>query len=227
MSGLTMGLSFGAFLLFWIIMMAAMMFPSAAPMVQTYFAISRRRENVRAGASTVTFLLGYLAVSALSGVAAFILARAAERAIALHHLETGGIARLGSVIVIAAGLYQLTPMKHFCLSKCGTPISFIMSSWRRGAAGALIMGAEHGAYCLGCCWMLLVLLFPLGMMNMVVMAAVTVLIFAEKIFHFRRKVARAAGVALVAYGLLGIVWPTALPMMLAQPPAPASQSMKM
>jgi predicted metal-binding membrane protein len=89
-------------------------------------------------------------------------------------------ARIGGAVLVAAGLYQLSPLKDLCLSQCRTPVGFIMTSWRDGILGALRMGLRHGAYCLGCCWLLFAILFPLGMMNIAAMAAVTALVFAEK-----------------------------------------------
>ena len=98
-----------------------------------------------------------------------------------------------------AGLYQLTPFKDVCLSKCRTPISFIMTSWRDGRLGALRMGLLHGAYCLGCCWLLFVVLFPLGIMNIAAMAVLTVLVFAEKTLPWAGWAVRAAAAVLVVY----------------------------
>ncbi|MEO8714097.1 MAG: DUF2182 domain-containing protein, partial [Acetobacteraceae bacterium] len=120
-------------------------------------------------------------------------------------------ARVGGAVLVAAGLYQLTPMKDICLSKCRTPITFIMTAWRDGATGALRMGVLHGAYCLGCCWLLLVILFPLGIMNIAAMAAVTLLVFAERTLPRGRPVARVAAGALVVYGAVVIIAPWVLP----------------
>lgn len=208
-----MGLSLAGFLLFWTVMMVAMMFPSAAPMVQAYYAINRRRAKAQTATATIIFLIGYLVLSILSGVAAYALAALSSDVIQHYNLSPQMTARLGGGVILAAGLYQLTPIKHLCLSKCGTPISFIMTSWRQGLRGAFRMGWEHGLYCLGCCWMLFVLLFPLGMMNVMAMAAITVLIFAEKIFRLRRRLARLAGAALIFYGLLVILMPQILPVL--------------
>ena len=107
-------------------------------------------------------------------------ALAAEALPCAHALSPATAARIGGAVVIAAGIYQLTPLKDLCLSKCRTPITFIMTSWRDGTAGALRMGLLHGAYCLGCCWLLFAILFPLGIMNIGAMAGITLIIFAEK-----------------------------------------------
>lgn len=108
--------------------------------------------------------------------------------------------RIGGAILVIAGLYQLSPLKHMCLSKCRTPWQFLLTSWHDGYAGAFRMGIEHGVFCLGCCWLLFVILFPLGMMNIAVLAAVTVLIFAEKALPIGRQISQLAGVGLIVYG---------------------------
>jgi predicted metal-binding membrane protein len=121
------------------------------------------------------------------------------------------VARIGGIVLVAAGLYQLTPWKDLCLSKCRTPITFIMTSWRDGAAGALRMGLLHGAYCLGCCWLLFVILFPLGIMNIAAMAVITLVIFAEKTLPWGRAASRVAAAALIAYGFVVVTAPQFLP----------------
>ena len=126
---------------------------------------------------------------------------------------TDNASRIGGVVLIAAGLYQLSPLKNTCLAKCRTPLQFVMTSWRDGAGGAIRMGIEHGAYCLGCCWLLFVILFPLGMMNIAALALLTALIFAEKVLLVGRAVSAIAGVALVVYGAVVVFMPTFLPAM--------------
>ena len=120
-------------------------------------------------------------------------------------------ARLGGVVLLLAGLYQLSPLKDICLSKCRTPLQFILSSWHDGYGGAFRMGLEHGAFCLGCCWLLFVILFPLGIMNIAVMALVTALIFAEKALPIGRQISKFAGAGLIVYGVLIMFLPAALP----------------
>lgn len=138
----------------------------------------------------------------LSGIGAYAGALVAEAGAARASLSPASAARIGGGGLVTAGLYQLTPFKDLCLSKCRTPISFIMTSWRDGVAGTLRMGWLHGSYCLGCCWLLFVILFPLGIMNVAAMAVITLVIFAEKTSHRARPVARATAAALVAYGAL-------------------------
>src|SRR5262249_50068530 len=126
-------------------------------------------------------------------------------------LSPAAAARIGGGTLVGAGLYQLTPLKNLCLAKCQTPMGFIMTSWREGKGGAFRMGLIHGGYCLGCCWLLLVILFPLGLMNIAAMAVVTLVIFAEKSLPWGRAVSRATAAALVVYGAAVIAVPPLLP----------------
>ena len=177
----TMGLRAPLFLAIWVVMMVAMMFPTAAPMILTFHKVQAGKcQRGEAFVSTWIFVAAYLLVWGLSGVAAYAGALAAEAVAARTALSPATAARVGGAVLVAAGLYQFTPLKDLCLSKCRTPISFIMTSWRDGAAGALRMGLLHGIYCLGCCWLLFVILFPLGIMNIAAMAVITLVIFAEK-----------------------------------------------
>jgi predicted metal-binding membrane protein len=207
----TMGLSLTPFLVIWVIMMVAMMFPTAAPMILTFHNIQRRRTGRGAFFATWVFVTGYLLLWALTGGVAFALARGAEAAAAHFAVSASSFARIGGAILILAGVYQFTPAKNFCLLKCRTPIAFIMTSWRGGTAGALRMGWLHGLYCFGCCWLLFVILFPLGMMNVAAMAAITLLILVEKIFPWRRLIEYASAAVLIVYGGAVIVMPELLP----------------
>ena len=208
----TMGLRVPLFLAIWILMMVAMMFPTAAPMIVAFHKVQAgKRQRGEAFVSTWIFVAAYLLVWGLSGVAACAGALAAETIATHTALSPATAARVGGTVLVAAGLYQLTPLKDLCLSKCRTPITFIMTSWRDGAAGALRMGLLHGAYCLGCCWLLFVILFPLGIMNIAAMAVITLVIFAEKTLPWGRMVARATAAALVIYGVVVIAAPQVLP----------------
>lgn len=208
----TMGMRAPLFLTIWVVMMVAMMFPTAAPMIMAFHKIQAgKRQRGEAFISTWIFVVAYLLVWGLSGVAAYAGALAAEAVAARAALSPATAGRIGGALLIAAGLYQLTPLKDLCLSKCRTPITFIMTSWRDGAAGALRMGILHGAYCLGCCWLLFVILFPLGIMNIAAMAAVTLVILAEKTLPWGRAAARAVAAALIAYGSVVLAAPHLLP----------------
>lgn len=223
MNSPTMGLRAPLFLAIWITMMVAMMFPTAAPMIVTFHKVQAgKRQRGEAFVSTWLFVAAYLFVWALAGVIAYAGAFAAEVLAARSALSPTTATRIGGIVLVAAGLYQLTPLKDLCLSKCRTPINFIMTSWREGAAGALRMGLLHGAYCLGCCWLLFVILFPLGIMNIAAMAVITLVIFAEKTLPRGRVVARAAAAALVGYGVVAILSSQALPTFLEQTQMPGS-----
>jgi predicted metal-binding membrane protein len=213
----TMGMRAALFLAIWVVMMIAMMFPTAAPMILTFHKVqANKRQRGEAFVATWVFVAAYLLVWTLAGVAAYAGALAAEALAARTALSPAAAARIGGVIVVLAGVYQLTPLKDRCLSKCRTPISFIMTSWRDGVIGALRMGLLHGAYCLGCCWLLFVMLFPLGIMNIAAMAVVTLVVFAEKTLPMARPVVRTTAAALVVYGAVVLAAPQVLPTYMAE-----------
>jgi predicted metal-binding membrane protein len=208
----TMGLRAPLFLAIWVTMMLAMMFPTAAPMILTFHKVQAgKRQRGEAFVSTWMFVASYLLVWTLSGFAAYVGALGAEALAAHAALSPATEARIGGVVLVAAGLYQFTPLKDLCLSKCRTPLTFIMTSWHDGAAGALRMGLLHGAYCLGCCWLLFVILFPLGIMNIAAMVVITLVIFAEKTLPWGRTAARVTAAALIVYGSVVVAAPQFLP----------------
>ncbi len=210
--GLTMGLSAPLFLAIWIVMMIAMMFPTAAPMILMFARVHNdRREKGKAFVPTWVFVSAYLLIWTLFGVLAYALAFAAETLAQQFIFLMENAARIGGVLLILAGLYQFTPLKYACLSKCRSPFAFIMGSWREGYAGSFRMGLEHGLFCLGCCWFLFIILFPLGVMNIIAMALITVLIFAEKSIALGPTISHIAAAALIVYGIAIIVMPTLLP----------------
>jgi len=211
---LTMGMSAPLWIALWIAMMVAIMFPTAAPMIMMFARIhTKRAERGQTFVPTWVFAGSYLIVWALAGVLAYGAAAGDELADQSMWIMDNA-ARIGGVLLIAAGVYQLSPLKYVCLNKCRSPFSFILNSWRDGYGGSFRMGLEHGVYCLGCCWLLFAILFPLGMMNIAVLALITLLIFAEKSTPFGRHVAALAAVALIAYGILVVFVPDALPMMM-------------
>src|SRR6266496_1928649 len=212
-TGLTMGMSALLFIAIWIVMMVAMMFPTAAPMILMFTKIyASKRQQEQPFVPTWIFVSAYLLVWSLCGVVAYPLAVGIEKLAAPSMWLMENAVRLGGVVLLVAGLYQLSPLKDICLSKCRTPLQFILGSWHDGYGGAFRMGLEHGAYCLGCCWLLFVILFPLGIMNIAVMALVTALIFAEKALPIGRQISQLAGVGLIVYGVLVMFLPAALPM---------------
>ena len=212
MGGLTMGMSALIFMTMWVVMMVAMMFPTAAPMILTFSRVhATKRERGRSFVPTWVFVAGYLVIWTIFGFIAYGLAlgvEALERQVTWLAENTSIIA---GIVLIIAGIYQLTPLKYACLTKCRTPFQFIFKSWRDGYSGSFRMGLEHGLYCVGCCWLLFVILFPLGVMNVAAMALITLLIFAEKSLPVGRRVSQVASLALIAYGLLIFFLPGALP----------------
>jgi len=210
--GLTMGMSALLFIAIWIVMMVAMMFPTAAPMILMFSKIyTSKRQQELPFVPTWVFVSAYLLVWSLCGVVAYPLAVGIEQLAGQSMWLMDNAARLGGVVLLLAGLYQLSPLKDICLSKCRTPLQFILSSWHDGYGGAFRMGLEHGAFCLGCCWLLFVILFPLGIMNIAVMALVTALIFAEKVLPIGRQISKLAGAGLIVYAALIMFLPAALP----------------
>ncbi|GGJ16519.1 DUF2182 domain-containing protein [Neoroseomonas lacus] len=208
----TMGLGWLLFLAVWVVMMVAMMFPAAAPMILTFHRVQAGRSNRgEAFVSTWVFVAGYMVVWTAAGLGAYAVATVGEALAARAGMSASTAARVGGGLLIAAGIYQLTPIKDLCLSKCRSPVGFIMTSWRDGAGGAFRMGLVHGLWCLGCCWLLFAILFPLGMMNITAMAALAALVFAEKSLALGLWLARGAAVGLVAYGLVVLAMPRALP----------------
>jgi len=209
---LTMGMAAPLFLAMWVAMMVAMMFPAAAPMVLLFDRVERgKREAGRSFVPTAYFVGAYLAIWTAFGVLAFALAVVVDRLVTNAGWDTGQWARFGGILLIAAGLYQLTPLKDVCLSKCQSPMSFLMTSWRNGKVGAIQMGLLHGGYCLGCCWLLFVILLPLGVMNVAAMVVIALLVFGEKTLPVGSRIARAAALVLVVYGVVVTLSPGALP----------------
>jgi predicted metal-binding membrane protein len=189
----------------WATMMVAMMLPSASPMVLLYGSVMRhaanrgRAENVPA--SIAAFASGYLALWILFSAFAVALQFGLERAEALSTWMASRNIVLSGALLIAAGLYQLTPLKNVCLSHCRAPAQFIATHWRPRIAGAFRMGLSHGAYCLGCCAPLMLLLFVGGVMNLVWIAALTIFVGVEKLAPFGAGAAKAMAATLIACGL--------------------------
>ena len=212
--GLTMGMAAPLFIAMWAVMMVAMMFPASAPMILTFAKVhAGRRESGQAFVPTWVFASAYLLVWTLTGAFAYGAAIGAEQMADAWAWLGNNAARIGGGVLILAGLYQLSPLKRSCLTKCQTPLYFILTSWRDGYAGSFRMGIEHGIYCLGCCVFLFVILFPLGVMNLGAMVAITILVFSEKSLPIGNEIANLAAAALVAYGALVIFVPAALPTM--------------
>ena len=188
--------------LMWTEMMVAMMIPAAAPMILTFAMVQRkRRESERPFVPVGIFLLGYLIVwtgfSALAAIAQWTLHAQAL----LSPLMVGTSPLLGGIILIAAGIFQWAPLKNACLTHCRSPLSFLMTDWREGRSGALAMGLKHGAYCTGCCWLLMALLFVAGVMNLWWIALIAVFVLVEKIAPRGWFIGKVAGVFLAVWGV--------------------------
>jgi predicted metal-binding membrane protein len=183
----------------WTVMMVAMMLPSAAPMVLVFVAVNRRRGGVR-HLDTGVFVLGYLAVWTLVSGAAAGAEWGLNRAALLSDGPRAATPLIGGALLVAAGVYQLTPLKHACLSRCQTPVGFLLSEWREGRRGALVMGARHGLFCVGCCWVLMALLFVGGVMNLAWVAGIAGFVLLEKLVSVGRLVTWSAGGALIGWG---------------------------
>jgi predicted metal-binding membrane protein len=187
----------------WWVMMVAMMLPSAAPMLLLFARVNRK--DKAAGAPvlpTVLFAIGYLLVwGGFSALASALQWSLESTRLLSPMLETTN-RWLGAGILIAAGLWQLTPLKAVCLRHCRSPLGFLIGNWRAGGLGALRMGLEHGVYCLGCCWFLMTLLFVGGVMNLYWIAGIAVFVLLEKVIPQGHWLSRITGVALVAWGFL-------------------------
>ena len=211
--------AFGFYLSTWVVMMAAMMFPSIAPMVVTYRTLQRGRvahgQRAQPG-STALFVSGYLGVWGASGLVGYAILEAG-RALApgLFAWDRGG-RWAAAAVIIGAAAYEFTPAKRVCLTKCRSPLGFLVGSWRDGRGGALTLGLQHGAWCLGCCWALMAALFALGAMSITWMLLVGALIAAEKLLPWQALgtaavsgvlVVLAIGVAVVPEDVPGLTLP--------------------
>ena len=215
--------AFGWFLGVWVVMMAAMMFPSVAPTVALYSRLSRKSRW-----APLVFVTGYLATWAGAGVLAFLVGRLASRGTGgVLSWEHAGRPVAGATLIMAAA-YELTPLKDVCLGKCRSPLGSLLGWWHDGLSGALRMGAKNGAWCVGCCWALMASLFALGVMSVTWMAVVAALIAAEKTLPWRRTATFGTALVLLALGVLVIVAPDAIPGLAtpgAATPAPAMTPM--
>ncbi|HET7876610.1 MAG TPA: DUF2182 domain-containing protein [Methylomirabilota bacterium] len=187
--------------LMWAVMMVAMMVPAASPMLLTFATINRRRASI--GTATVPtgiFLGGYLVVWSAFSLLATLAQWALGRAALLAPDTLRAAPWVGGALLLAAGIYQFTPLKHVCLARCQSPIGFILTEWREGPHGAFVMGLRHGIFCVGCCWALMALLFVAGVMNLLWIAALAVLVLVEKLVPAERLISWTSGALLLAWG---------------------------
>jgi predicted metal-binding membrane protein len=191
--------------LMWTVMMVGMMTPAAAPMILLYAMVLRKRAKADSPLiPTAAFFAGYVAVWVAFSAAATGAQWGLERAALLSPMMISTSTIFAGIVLIVAGVYQWTPYKNVCLSRCREPVWFLSRIWRDGTAGAFRMGLVHGAFCLGCCWLLMALLFVGGVMNLLSVAAITVFVLVEKVAPFGRGIGRAAALGLVALGVFMI-----------------------
>jgi predicted metal-binding membrane protein len=197
----------GWFIGIWVVMMAAMMFPSVAPTVALYSRMTRSRDPV----APLVFTGGYLLTWTVAGLVAFGIAELGASLFGdALAWDSGGKWVAGGILVLAA-VYELTPLKDVCLGHCRSPLGFLLGSWRPGLWGALRMGAKNGAWCVGCCWALMAALFALGVMSIAWMAFVAALIAVEKLLPWRRVATYGTAAILLLLGILLIAAPDAIP----------------
>jgi predicted metal-binding membrane protein len=197
----------GWFLGIWLVMMAAMMFPSVAPTIALYSTMTKKRSPL----APLVFAAGYLVTWTAAGLAAFGMSELGRRLFGNELAwDRAGRWVAGTILVVAAA-YELTPLKTVCLRHCRSPLGFLLGSWRDGLPGALQMGAKHGAWCVGCCWALMAALFALGVMSIAWMAFVAALIAAEKTLPWGRLVTYGTAAILLALGVLIVTAPNAIP----------------
>jgi predicted metal-binding membrane protein len=189
----------------WAVMMVAMMLPSAAPVILLVLGAFRRRGGSSARRCAVVFIGGYVvAWTAFSAVAA-------SAQLWLHRMALLGddmtlrSAGLSGIVLLAAGVYQWLPLKDRCLTHCQSPLAFLTQHWREGVAGALSMGLRHGTYCVGCCWLLMTMLFVLGVMNLLWIAALATFVLIEKLTSQGAIIGRIAGMAAAGWGVYLLV----------------------
>lgn len=188
----------GLFLVTWVVMMVAMMFPSVAPMVLAYASVSRTRGD--GYIPTAAFVAGYLLVWTAAGIVPLAFLQGAS---ALWMTPPLWLARAGAAAIVVAGVYQFTPFKNACLRACRTPLGFVLThDFGRGIPSALRAGASHGLYCLGCCWALMVVLAVIGLMNVAWMAVIAAIFFVEKNVRWGDWLPKVVGVACVVGGLV-------------------------
>lgn len=186
----------------WAVMMVAMMSPSAAPAILLFAGLSRQRQAAGGvAASTATFVAGYFTIWSLFSAAAALLQLLLHRSLLLTSTGASASRLLAGGLLIAAGLYQWSPLKTACLSRCQSPLGFFTAYWREGAGGAFRMGLVHGLNCVGCCWLVMLLLFVAGVMNLLWVAVLAVVVLLERVVPWGRMPARLAGTAFAIAGV--------------------------
>jgi predicted metal-binding membrane protein len=196
------------FLIMWVVMMIAMMFPAVVPMVLIFSKVHENRKAKDEGTiPTWVFVSGYLLVWAFFGMLAYFVDLSINRLATNFQMLKSYGSVIGGIVLLAAGLYQLTPLKNACLTHCRSPLHFIIHRWRKGYTGALTMGVDHGVYCLGCCWGLMFVLFVVGLMNLSWMGILTLVIFVEKISKHGVIISKLVGGFLIILGVIMAIQP--------------------
>lgn len=185
----------------WAVMMVAMMLPTVVPSATVFSSLSDRREPGYSNAATTSYIVGYATSWVAFAAPAALMQWALTHALLLDGMARSTSTLLSSALLLTAGVYQWLPLKDACLFKCRSPLAFFMANWRDGKAGAFRLGLRHGAYCVGCCWALMAIMFVVGAMSIVWMGIIMVLVLGEKVIPASWQFDKALGVALVAAGL--------------------------
>ena len=199
-------IDFTLLFLMWLVMMIAMMTPSVLPLILVFATINRKRKQQDHPFVNAAFLTaGYFLVWAAFSLAATALQWSLQQ-ISLLSPDMKTTSKIfGSIILITTGIFQFTPIKQTCLAHCRTPLNFVLQHWKEGKQGALRMGIENGFYCLGCCWMLMVLLFVTGIMNLLWVSIIALFVLVEKILSRIKWIPYLAGIVLILYGILLLI----------------------
>ncbi|NNE68666.1 MAG: DUF2182 domain-containing protein [Pyrinomonadaceae bacterium] len=187
----------------WVIMMIGMMVPTVAPTVLIYAAIARKAANQGTPvAPTSAFVAGYIAMWTVFSLLATVAQFGLDKAALLSPMMVSKSPVLGAVLLVSAGVYQFLPLKNSCLKNCRSPVEFISTYWKNGVGGAFRMGLHHGVYCLGCCWVLMLLLFVGGVMNLLWIAIITAFVLLEKVLPMGDRGGKVFGALMIAVGVL-------------------------
>lgn len=185
----------------WAVMMVAMMLPTVAPSARVFSTLATRRDPRRGATTAAIYVVAYTTPWIAFAAPAALMQWTLTQSLLLDLMARSTNGLLSAAILLGAGIYQFTPLKTACLSKCRSPLAFFMAQWRDGPAGALVLGLQHGSYCVACCWALMTVMFVVGAMNLAWMGLLTFLVLGEKVIPAAWHFDRVVGVALVSSGL--------------------------
>jgi len=192
----------------WIVMMVAMMLPSVAPAALVFAKVYRKRKSEgKPFVPLGVFLVGYFTIWTAFSLVATTVQWLLHKAALLSPMMVSTSPYLGSALILVAGFFQFTPVKYSCLNQCRNPLDFLIAEWREGYYGAFIMGMKHGYFCVGCCWMLMALLFVAGVMNLLWVAAIALFVLVEKVLPYPIWTSRVGGILLILWGLWMLLKP--------------------